>query len=231
MGGPNLRRVNSHTADAKTVELREAHDVIAPVYVEMLADIIDTMPLERAVLGAFRDFVIESGLGTEVGDIGCGTGRLAPYLARIGLSPRGVDLSPEMVRCARRDYPEFEFEVADARSLPFDDASLAGAVGWYSLMYLSPEERPRAYAELARVVRPGGYFATAWKVGDNSLRRGGKVLNLGVGFDIYWLSPEEVERQVTEAGFRVVFTAVKPQEPDEQQPQGYLIAQRLPAYQ
>ena len=30
---------------------------------------------------------------------------------------RGVDLSPEMVRVARRDYPGFAFDVTDVREL------------------------------------------------------------------------------------------------------------------
>ncbi|AKU15058.1 class I SAM-dependent methyltransferase [Luteipulveratus mongoliensis] len=213
--------------DAKTQELREAHDVLAPVYVEHLAHIIDEMPIERAVLGLFRDFIMEADLGTEVGDIGCGTGRLAPYLASLGLSPSGVDLSPEMIRCARRDYPGFSFNEADVRELPYVDASLAGALGWYSLMYLHPEDRPRAFGELARVVRPGGYLATGYKMGKGVLRRASGARAYGVDFDIYWYAPEQMAQMVTDAGFKVVFTAVKPQEPDELQPQGYLIAQRL----
>jgi SAM-dependent methyltransferase len=45
------------------------------------------MPVERAVLGLFCDVVLAADLGTDVGDIGCGTGRLEPYLAARGLSP------------------------------------------------------------------------------------------------------------------------------------------------
>ena len=91
--------------DGKTEELRHAHDVLAEVYADRLANILDEMPIERAVLGVFRDLLLESAVGTSVGDIGCGTGRLAPFLASCGLAPHGVDLSPEMIRVARRDYP------------------------------------------------------------------------------------------------------------------------------
>lgn len=129
-----------------------------------------------------------------------------------------------MIRVARRDYPGIPFEVADVRSLPFDDAALAGVVCWYSLMYLAPAERPLAFGELARVVRPGGYFATAFKLGDDRLRRGGRTV--GVEFDIYWLSQQEMAQRVTDAGFRVVLQASRPADPDEAQPQGYLVAQR-----
>lgn len=213
--------------DAKTRELRNAHDVLAELYVERLADILDRMPIEQAVLGLFCQLVRGGGNGPDVADVGCGTGRLAPYVSSHGLTPHGVDLPPEMIRVARRDYPEHSFELADLRALPFDDASMAGAVGWYSLMYLALEERPGAFGELARVVKPGGYVATAFKSGDDQLRRAGRALDMGIEFDIYWLSPAEVERRVLDAGFEVVFWGGRPAEPDELQPQSYLIAQRL----
>lgn len=213
--------------DEKTRELREAHDALAELYAERLAHILDEMPVERAVLGLFRDLLLESGVGSSVGDIGCGSGRLAPVLLAYGLDPHGVDLSPEMIRVARRDFPDFPFDVADVRALPFQDGSLAGALCWYSLMYLSPADRPRGFAELARVVQPGGYLATAFKAGDDTVRRAGRTLDLGVEFDIYWLSMHEVERQFTDAGFRVVLSAIRPADSDEAQPQGYLIGQRV----
>ena len=75
-----------------------------------------------------------------------------------------------------------------------------------------------------RAVRPGGYLATAFKAGDGEVRRGG--LTLGTGFDVYWLSPAQLEQYVTDAGFSVTFWAGRPADPDEKQPQGYLIARR-----
>jgi SAM-dependent methyltransferase len=212
--------------DAKTEELRGAHDVLAGFYADRLADALDRMPAERAVLGLFCESVLAAGLGTSVGDIGCGTGRLEPYLTARGLSPRGIDLSPEMIRVARRDYPGFTFDVADVRELPFQDASLAGVVCWYSLMFLAPSDRPAAFGELARVVKPGGYLATAFKAGDGQLRRAGHSTGLGVEFDIYWLAPDEMECRVTDAGFATRFWGGRPPEGQEGSPQGYLIAQR-----
>jgi SAM-dependent methyltransferase len=212
--------------DAKTDELRAAHDVLAEFYAERLAGALEGSPADRAVLGVFCDLVRDAGVGGGVADVGCGTGRLAPFLAARGLEPRGVDLSPDMVRVARRDNPGFDYQVADLRELPFGDATLAGVVCWYSLMYLAPEDRPGAFAELARVVRPGGHLVTAFKAGDGALRRGGQGTGLGIAFDIYWLPPDEMERLVTDAGFTPVFWAGRSAEETEQQPQGYLVARR-----
>ena len=212
--------------DAKTEELRAAHDVLAEFYATRLADALDRMPAERAVLGLFCDLTLAADLGTSVGDIGCGTGRLEPYLAASGLSPRGIDLSPQMIRVAQRDHPGFGFDVADLRELPFGDASLAGVVCWYSLMYLAPSDRPAAFSELARVVKPGGYLVTAFKAGDSQARRGGRSTGLDIEFDVYWLSPYEMERRAAAAGFSAVFWGGRPAEGQEGSPQGYLLARK-----
>jgi ubiquinone/menaquinone biosynthesis C-methylase UbiE len=212
--------------DAKTDELRAAHDVLAEFYAKRLVGALDRMPEERAVLGLFCELVHGAGTGVEVGDIGCGTGRLDPYLAAQGLVPRGVDLSPEMIRVARREQPGFSYEVADLRRLPFADASLAGIVCWYSLMFLPRADRPAAFAQLARVVKPGGYLVTAFKVGDGTRRRGGHTTGLGIEFDIWWLTRDQMERQVNEAGFATVFWGGIPPEKPGASAQGYLIARR-----
>jgi ubiquinone/menaquinone biosynthesis C-methylase UbiE len=106
------------------------------------------------------------------------------------------------------------------------DASLAGVVCWYSLMYLAPSDRPAAFRELARVVKRGGYLVTAFKAGDSQVRRGGHSTGLSVEFDVYWLAPEEMERHVAGAGFATVFWGGRPAEGQEGSPQGFLLAQK-----
>jgi hypothetical protein len=76
------------------------------------------------------------------------------------------------------------------------------------------------------VVRPGGYLLTAFKAGDGQVRRGGRATGLGVEFDVYWLSPDEMEREVSAAGFETVFWGGRPAEAQEDSPQGYLLAKK-----
>jgi hypothetical protein len=80
--------------DAKTDELRAAHNVLAEFYADRLAGALDRMPAERAVLGLFCDLTLAAGLGTRVGDIGCGTGRLAPAWPRGACPHRGSTCHP-----------------------------------------------------------------------------------------------------------------------------------------
>lgn len=63
--------------------------------------------------------------GSKILDIGCGTGRHAIELARRGYNVTGVDLSEAMIEKAKEKAEDaglnVDFQVADARSLPFDE--------------------------------------------------------------------------------------------------------------
>lgn len=54
-------------------------------YAKNLVRVLESMPVERAVLDLFAELTLS--LGTEVADVGCGTGRLLSYLAGRSLSP------------------------------------------------------------------------------------------------------------------------------------------------
>ncbi|MEV4708358.1 class I SAM-dependent methyltransferase [Actinoplanes sp. NPDC049316] len=212
--------------DASTEELRDAHDVLSEWYAKNLAGVLESMPVERAMLDLFAELTLA--VGTQVADVGCGTGRLLPHLASRGLSPRGVDLSPRMVEVARREHPGFEYEVADLRDLPFEDAALAGVVCWFSLIYLAPDARARAFAELARVVRPGGYLVAAFKHGDGTVHRNGPdslVGSLGIDFNRYWLSAQEMQDRFTTASCTMIFQGSTPPEGTEP-PYGYMLVRK-----
>lgn len=85
----------------------------------------------------------------QVLDIGCGTGALAHEAKEWRIA--GLDISPGMCAFARRHCRVVN---ADARALPFADESFSGVFS--SLMLQWVDERPAAFAEMARVLKPGG---------------------------------------------------------------------------
>lgn len=94
-------------------------------------------------------------VGTAV-DIACGTGRHAAYLSRLGHTVHGFDASPHMLAVARAKLPHAHFDEADLRSLPVADASVDSVVCALALAHVELLEP--VFAEVARVLRPGGHL-------------------------------------------------------------------------
>jgi SAM-dependent methyltransferase len=86
-------------------------------------------------------------------EVGCGWGALAEWVAEAtGAEVVATDLSPRMVELARERG--LDARVADVQTLPFADAEFDAAVAAWMLYHVP--DLPRAIAELARVLRPGG---------------------------------------------------------------------------
>ncbi len=90
-------------------------------------------------------------------DLGCGPGSLTDKLLSIpNVKLTGVDISPAMIREARRKFPQVEFFVDDAEALSFEDNSL-DAVFCSGVLHHFPA-LDMALKEIHRVLKPGGLF-------------------------------------------------------------------------
>jgi ubiquinone/menaquinone biosynthesis C-methylase UbiE len=95
-------------------------------------------------------------------DIGCGPGYLAAEISRRypALGVIGLDNNHEMINIARRNWPSGKYELelveGDAGQLPFADNSLDFAVSSLSLHHW--KQADRVFAEIHRVLKPGGQF-------------------------------------------------------------------------
>lgn len=128
----------------------------------------DLVPLDQfhsrgraATEEVFADFGVSE--GGHVLDVGSGIGGPARFLAGKGLKVTGVDLTPEFVQVAReltrRTMPiaPVEFVNASATSLPMADGVFDGA--WMQHVSMNIGSKEGLFAELARVVCPGGRLA------------------------------------------------------------------------
>ncbi|AKG23242.1 class I SAM-dependent methyltransferase [Calothrix sp. 336/3] len=98
---------------------------------------------------------------SQVMDLGCGTGRLLNRLAGkfADLQGTGLDLSPQMLRIARRSnshHPRLIFVEGKADALPF--ASEQFDAVFNTISFLHYPEPEKVLAEIARVLKPGGNF-------------------------------------------------------------------------
>jgi ubiquinone/menaquinone biosynthesis C-methylase UbiE len=99
--------------------------------------------------------------GLEVLSLACGQGQDARLLAHLGATVTGVDVSPEMLRYARKheavEPHGIRYVEGDAQQLEeFQDQSFDGVVCHMALMDI-PDLEP-TIGSVARVLRNGGWF-------------------------------------------------------------------------
>jgi demethylmenaquinone methyltransferase/2-methoxy-6-polyprenyl-1,4-benzoquinol methylase len=137
--------------DEKAKAVQEMFDVVAPRY-----DLVNRVMTFRLDTRWRRHAIEQLALpgGSTVIDLAAGTGDLCIDLAKAGHRPISFDFSFGMLAADRSGSPRVQ---ADILRLPLPTASVDGATCGFALRNLV--ELPAFFAELARVVRPGGRIA------------------------------------------------------------------------
>jgi SAM-dependent methyltransferase len=105
----------------------------------------------------------------DVLEVAAGTGIVTAELVRAlpGARITATDLNPAMVAWAAQRVGGASWSPADAQCLEFSDGSFDMVVCQFGVMFFP--DKPRAFAEAARVLRPGGVFVfTVWDAVDTS---------------------------------------------------------------
>jgi ubiquinone/menaquinone biosynthesis C-methylase UbiE len=157
VGGTQMRKLTSGTHSGITTGTMIHRASLYDLFVALLT-------LGRA--GALRERTIEmAGIapGEDVLEVGCGTGEIAMRAkARTGLtgSVAGIDPAPEMIAVARDKAAQagvdVDYRVAAVEALPFLDATFDVVVSSLMLHHLPEDLKPRALAEIRRVLKPSG---------------------------------------------------------------------------
>ena len=118
------------------------------------ADMVRSEPVLQTILD---NAGIRSGI--DVLDVACGTGVLFPdYLQRGVASLTAIDISPEMVKIARKKFPQLKILCGDVEMAEFEHPF--DAVVIYNAFPHFPEPA-RLIGRLAKWVKPGGRLTVA----------------------------------------------------------------------
>lgn len=183
-------------------QIRHVYNRLAPVY-DLWAHLTEGNARRRCLeLAAVRD-------GESVLEVAAGTGVVLAEVVRANPSGKneGIDLTEGMLEQARRRLRKqgigaWHVQVADARALPFEDATFDVVLNSYMFDLLPEADFLPILGEMRRVLRPGGRLVVV-----NMTRAGSLVERAAEA--VYRVRPQwmggcrcvEMEPAVRAAGF------------------------------
>ena len=179
--------------------IRRDYDRLAEEYARRIFAELEHKPLDRQLLDRFADDVKGRG---EVCDMGCGPGHIARHLHDAGATVFGVDLSAGMLEQARRLNPDIAFREGNMLELDLRDETLAGIAAFYAIVNIPEEFLRVVFAELNRVLQPGGALLLAFHMGDGTTHEQ-ELWGHPISMDFFFFQPAEIKRHMEAAGFAV----------------------------
>ncbi|MCB5227562.1 methyltransferase domain-containing protein [Alishewanella sp. 16-MA] len=130
---------------------------VASCFSKAAGSYVDAARLQRQVAQAALTQLVSFGkpLGHLL-DIGCGPGWLHPELLSLAQKVTAVDLSSGMLVQAQAQQLPIHYLQADAAALPLPTASVDQVFSSLMLQWCPAPQQ--VFAEIARVLRPGGQF-------------------------------------------------------------------------
>lgn len=95
---------------------------------------------------------------SKILDVGCGTGHHVSSLGSKGFDVLGIDISPSMIERAKKNFPNYKFEVADALDASiFDTNYFTHILCMYFTIYYFPD-KTKFFNNCMNWLIPGGYL-------------------------------------------------------------------------
>lgn len=147
--------------------------------------------------------------GENILDLGCGTGDLTKKIQDVGATVIGIDSSAEMIATAQAKFPNINFQVGDARKLPFEESF--DAIFSNAVLHWVPEKE-KAISSMYKSLKKGGRMVVEfggkdniqqmWAALKNNLQKHGYPKNADISF-WYFPSIAAYSTLLEKQGFRV----------------------------
>lgn len=140
---------------------------------------------------------------SEVVSIGCGAGRDMDRFQQLGHQVVGIDISTELLKIGKAQYPHLPFIRADMRQLPLARESVQGIWAHESLHHVEREDIQPTLKEFRRILRRGGilFLLTRHGGGDVQVR---EPLSSGEIREYTLLKEGELDHLLVQTGYEQV---------------------------
>jgi ubiquinone/menaquinone biosynthesis C-methylase UbiE len=183
--------------------ITQAYNRAADEYASAFWNELEKKSFDRIILGWFA---AQISAGESVLEIGAGPGEISGYLTNLSVKCLGTDRSERMIENARKYFPQVEFEVQDFFHLKYADQSFYGAVGFYAIVNLLPEEIKAALLEVKRVLKDDGLFLFSFHIfeGEEKTDVESFFNQEANALTFYYFKVDDVKEWVESAGYQVV---------------------------
>ena len=165
-------------------------------------------------------------------DMGTGTGEIANEISKNrGVDVVAIDASPEMLKIARKSYPNLKFRKMDLRTLKFKANSFDGIIANYSLIHLQDDELESVFEQVFRILRGRGFLYVAVQEPRKKSDKDGfykVVYEAGIKLFINLFTETQIKKMLVLAGFRVIEINRRPPEKNKEFPFNklFIVAQK-----
>ena len=131
------------------------------IYDDFYANIYDYLVFNNIKDDYEIGFIINSAKPSsrsKILDIGCGTGHHVASIGSKGLDVIGIDISPSMINKAKENFPDYKFEVGDAKNgTLFQPDSFTHILCMYFTIYYF-QDKTQFFNNCFKWLMPGGYL-------------------------------------------------------------------------
>ena len=185
---------------------KEAYDKIYKSYKKTVkSEGLDHPYIER-FLGYLRP-------NQHILDAGAGTGFIANEIKALHkLNVTAIDISPKMVKQAKRDFPSLNYSQMDMRWLKFPRNNFDAIFANYSLIHIIEDDVEMTLNGFAKVLKPRGYLYLALQCPITSKQQGGYypvVYKKKEHLFINLFEEKEIKKHLIKSGFKIICTDIR----------------------
>jgi len=159
---------------------------------------------EYGISSYINDFLNLVNKNGRILDVGCGPGKDSHYIASEGFEVVGVDLSEEMIRIAKKNFPRIDFRIMDMRELSFEPNSFDGIFVAFSFIHLPKKGVSGVLIKLYELLKGGGSIYIAVQEDESKEVFSPTPLKPDEKIFLNLFSTEEIKFLIKRAGFSII---------------------------
>lgn len=189
------------TYNKKSKSVENVFNKIAETYVNHFGE-------DWEFINEIEDFASNFEPNSTIVDLGCGSGYITEFLTKKDLNAIGIDFSSEMIKIAKRKYPNNRFILDDFINLKkyFKEDSVDGAILIYSLYFVPKEQLNEFFKTLSNVLKKGAKVLFVTQIGnEEKYVKTSIMLESGVDEKIYvnYNMKEQLEELLSNNNFTI----------------------------